>query len=84
MTPKATPQTATRMTRSNSPPTCAASALPSARRRQDRDEQRQPYMWIVSGPMWTTPLCGEGMYPSRATISRHSADRDARLLLERA
>src|SRR6266567_4076692 len=24
-----------------------------------------PYMWIVTGPTWTTPLCGEGIDASR-------------------
>src|SRR5438552_3028370 len=29
-----------------------------------------PYMWIVSGPMSTVPLCGEGIEASRVTRQR--------------
>ena len=42
MTPKATPQTATRVTSSHSPPSAVQRLPVSQMRGQDRDEQRQP------------------------------------------
>ena len=42
MTPKTTPQTATRVTRSHSPPWATQRLAGEPDRGEDRDEQRQP------------------------------------------
>src|SRR5919201_2125439 len=45
----------------------------------------RPYMWIVSGPAWTIPVCGEGMDASTAPIlPQRALEQDAERELGRA
>ena len=67
MTPKATPQTATRVTRSQSPPSATQRLPVSQMQARIATSSVSPYMCSVSGPRLTTPVCGLGM---KATIAR--------------
>src|SRR5947207_341974 len=62
MIPNATPQTATRRTRSQSPPRRTQRKPVSAIAAAIASSSISPYMWIVTGPRSTVPLCGDGMY----------------------
>src|SRR4051794_25417201 len=59
--PKATPQTAVRRTRSQSPPWRVQRIPVSQTQAAIPSRSISPYMWIVSPPRWTTPVCGEPM-----------------------
>src|SRR5436853_6306771 len=59
--PKATPQTATRSTRSQSPPRATQRTPVSPIAAAIASSSIRPYMWIVSGPRSSVPLCGEGI-----------------------
>ena len=65
--PNATPQTATRKTRSQSPPQRTQRQPVSATAPAMASRSMSPYMWIVNGPRSIVPLCGEGMYASKVT-----------------
>src|SRR5438552_16451745 len=85
MSPNATPQTATRRTRSQSPPRRTQRTPVSQIAAAIASSSISPYMWIVTGPRSIVPLCGEGMYarltggtfsPRAATpASDHDLDR---------
>src|SRR5919204_3269858 len=80
--PKATPQTATRKIRSQSPPQRTQRIPVSAMQAAIASSSISPYMWIESGPTWTTPVCGEGMYASRVTRQDSADDRSHLLGLQ--
>ncbi len=61
MIPKATPQTATRRTRSQSPPRATQRTPVSQMAAAIASSSIRPYMWTVSGPRSIVPLCGEGI-----------------------
>ena len=68
MIPKPTPQTATRKTRSQSPPRFTQRTPVNQMQPAMPASSISPYMRIASGPAWTTPLCGEGMLRSIGKI----------------
>jgi len=59
--PNATPQTATRKMRSQSPPRCTQRTPVSATQAAMASRSISPYMWSTSGPMSIVPVCGEGI-----------------------
>src|SRR5919198_6563743 len=65
--PNATPQTATRKTRSQSPPQRTQRQPVSKTQAAMASSSISPYMWIVSGPTSIVPLCGEGMLARNVT-----------------
>src|SRR6266508_7029635 len=65
--PAATPQTATRKTRSQSPPQRTQRHPVSATQAAIASSSMSPYMWIVNGPASIVPLDGEGMFARRVT-----------------
>src|ERR671937_2374761 len=65
--PKATPQTATRKIRSQSPPQRTQRQPVRATHAAIASSSISPYMWIVSGPTSIVPLCGEGMLARNVT-----------------
>src|SRR5438477_6503249 len=64
MIPKSTPHTASRKTRSQSPPRRTQRTPVSQMQAAIAASSISPYMCRTSGPMWTTPVCGEGMLSS--------------------
>src|SRR5436190_7477360 len=64
MIPKPTPQTATRKTRSQSPPRLTQRTPVSQMQAAMPSSSINPYIRIDSGPRWTTPVCGEGILRS--------------------
>src|SRR6266540_5817949 len=60
-TPNATPQTATRRMRSQSPPRRTQRTPVRTMQAAIASSSIRPYMWIVSGPMSIVLVCGEGM-----------------------
>src|SRR5215213_5870547 len=77
MIPKPTPQTATRKTRSQSPPRLTQRTPVSQMQPAMPSSSISPYMRIASGPAWTTPVCGDGMLRS-STCGILPAARPAR------
>src|SRR4029450_4081755 len=65
--PAATPQTATRKTRSQSPPHFTQRYPVSATHAAIASSSMSPYMWIVNGPTSIVPLEGEGMLARKVT-----------------
>ena len=65
--PNATPHTATRRTRSQSPPRRTQRTPVSQMQAAIASSSIRPYMWIVSGPRSIVPLCGEEIEASRDT-----------------
>ena len=61
MIPAATPQTATRSTRSGSPPSRFHRTHVSQMAATIASRSIRPYMWIGRPKMWKTPLWGEGI-----------------------
>src|SRR5256714_7709101 len=89
--PKPTPHTATRKTRSQSPPQRTHRQPVSATQPAIASSSISPYMWMVSGPTSTVPLCGDGIEASRVTRQRilpvapeTSSENDAKREIERA
>ena len=68
--PAATPQTAARSTRSQSPPRLVQRSPVSAIAQTIATSSVIPYMWIDSGPMSMVPVDGEG---KRGEEARHRA-----------
>src|SRR5262245_12047650 len=64
MIPKPTPHTATRNTRSQSPPRRVQRTPVSQMQAAMPRSSIRPYIRIASGPTWTTPESGEGMLRS--------------------
>src|SRR5438093_5481794 len=60
--PAATPQPATRKTRSQSPPQRTQRYPVNATQPAMASSSITPYMWILSGPTSIVPVCGDGMY----------------------
>src|SRR5436190_16574926 len=93
MIPKATPHTATRRTRSHSPPRRTHRTPVSPIAAAIASSSISPYMWIVTGPRSIVPLCGDGMYarltgetfcPPRQTPAATNSDQDLDRRLVRA
>src|SRR5215210_8990590 len=91
--PAATPQTATFSTRSQSPPRFTQRTPVSQMAAAIASSSIRPYMWIVSGPMSSVPVCGDGMEaiigatfcPGRMTpASAEALDQDVERRLVRA
>src|SRR5919199_5003967 len=59
--PAATPHTATRRTRSQSPPRRTQRTPVSQMHAAIASSSIRPYMWIVTGPRSIVPVCGEGI-----------------------
>src|ERR671939_693960 len=90
--PAATHQTATLSTRSQSPPRRTQRTPVSQMQAAIASSSIRPYMWIVSGPSSSVPVCGEGMkawltwatfcppVPRPAAPSRSDQDLDRRLV----
>src|SRR3989442_1204515 len=80
--PNATPQTATRKTRSQSPPQRTQRQPVSATQAAIATRSMSPYMWIVNGPTSIVPLCGEGMFPRKNTGQGILPGREGACLLQ--
>src|SRR5436190_3295382 len=65
MMPAATPQTATRSTRSGSPPRRFQRTQVSQMAATIASSSIRPYRWIGRPKIWKTPLCGDGIEASR-------------------
>src|SRR6266508_560202 len=65
--PAATPQTATRKTRSQSPPQRTQRQPVRATQAAIASSSISPYMWIVNGPASIVPLEGDGMLARKVT-----------------
>ena len=76
--PAATPQTAARSTRSQSPPRLVQRSPVSAIAQTMATSSVIPYMWIDSGPMSRVPVDGDGNVARRLDIEPHSAGFAAR------
>src|SRR6266542_3872543 len=71
-TPNATPQTATRRTRSQSPPRRTQRTPVRPMQAAIAASRVRPYMCTVSGPRSTVPLCGDGKEARTVTVSFYS------------
>src|SRR5579862_4029392 len=76
MTPAMTPHSATRNTRSQSPPQLTQRRPVSQMHAAMPSSSITPYMWSVSGPRLNVPLEGEGMEPRTTPVTgTHCARR---------
>ena len=71
--PAATPQTAARSTRSQSPPRRVQRMPVTTIAHTIATSSVIPYMWIDSGPISIVPVDGDGNVATRPDIAPHSA-----------
>src|SRR5262245_19248345 len=85
MTPAATPQTATRITRSGSPPIAFQRRDVSQTHARIATSSVSPYRWMCSGPTLTMPVCGDGIDAStRRLSSSYGLEEDLEREVDRA
>ena len=76
--PAMTPHSATRKTRSQSPPQLTQRRPVSQMQAAMPSSSITPYRWRVSGPRLNVPSEGEGMYASTAAVTGTHCARHAR------